>query len=185
LVFAETGLMLGLVIPGGETLIFATGLLISTNVLRLPVAAVLPVLVACAIAGDISGYLIGKKLGPQLKDKPDTWYFKKKYVHIAEDFVKKYKKRSLVLGKFLPVVRPFMPLISGVSHMSFTFFLILTVLSACLYIGSFLLLGYFLGSRFPAIEQYLGWIIPISIVVALIPVVRHLRKFKNDQHQDA
>jgi membrane-associated protein len=179
LIFAETGFLLGLVIPGGETLLFTSGLLVSTDTLKVPIIILTGTLVFAGILGDLSGFMIGKKLGRGLYEKKDTWYFKKKYLQMTEDFYLKHKRSSLIVGKFLPVIRPFNPVISGITKMPFAIFIGASSLACILYMSSFILIGYFLGGKFPFIKDYLGWIIPISIVVALIPVIIQFRKMRS------
>lgn len=176
-VFAETGLLLGLVVPGGETLLFTAGLLVSTNSLNTPITVLLLTMIASGIAGDISGFNIGRKFKPKLYKKKDTWYFKKKYLTMAEDFMDKHKKAAIIFGKFLPIIRPFGPVIAG-NRLKFPIFLTLTVIASVLYMSAFILGGFFLGSEFPQIKNYLGWILPISIVAALIPVIIQIKKHK-------
>ncbi|WP_242917963.1 DedA family protein [Pontibacter liquoris] len=178
LVFAETGLLIGLVVPGGETLVFTAGLLVSTSTLNVSLPWLLVSLVLASIAGDTSGYLIGKKFGGRLYHKEDTWYFKQKYLHMVSDFFKKHSKAALIFGKFLPVFRPFCPLFSGISNLKFPHFLALTVVASTIYMSAYVLAGYYLARQFPVIKDYLGWILPISIAVALIPVILQVRKQK-------
>ncbi|MFD2999675.1 DedA family protein [Pontibacter toksunensis] len=176
LVFIETGLLVGLVVPGGETLVFTAGLLVSTGALKVSIAVLLASLILAGIAGDTSGYFIGRRFGTRLFHKEDTWYFRKKYLRLATDYFGKHRKASLVLGKFLPIIRPFSPVIAGTTNMKFASFALLTLVASLLYMGAFALTGYFLGRQFPVIREYLGWILPISIAVALVPIVRQIRK---------
>jgi membrane-associated protein len=178
LVFAETGLLLGLVIPGGETLIFTSGLLVSTGTIQINIVLLLALLIVFSFLGDCSGYFIGKKLGPKLYHKKDNWYFKKKYLEITESYLQKHKRKAIIMGKFLPIIRPFMPILSGVSKVKTTFFMLYAVIAVVVYQSAFLLAGYFLGNAFPAIKQYLAWILPISILVLLIPVLLQIKKHK-------
>ncbi|RAU82893.1 DedA family protein [Pontibacter arcticus] len=180
LIFAETGLLIGLVVPGGETLVFTAGLLVSTGTLKIPLAVLLVALIIASIIGDSSGYYIGKKFGKKLYNKEDTWYFKKKYLHLATDYFSKHSKAAIIFGKFLPIIRPFSPVVSGTTDIKFTNFMFLTVTASILYMCTFALAGYLLGSQFPAIKDYLGWILPISIIVALIPVIKQVRKAKDE-----
>ncbi|MBC5773710.1 VTT domain-containing protein [Pontibacter sp. KCTC 32443] len=180
LIFAETGLLIGLVIPGGETLVFTAGLLVSTDSLGVSVAILLFSLILAGIVGDTSGYFIGKKFGRKLYDKEDTWYFKKKYLHMAADYFDKHRKAAIIFGKYLPIIRPFSPVISGTTNMKFSVFMFLTIVASILYMSTYVLAGYFLGTQFPIIKEYLGWIVPISIVVALIPVFKQFRKAKSN-----
>lgn len=175
-VFAETGLLLGLVVPGGETLLFTAGLLVSSRALQVDIATLLVSIILAGIAGDISGFFIGRKFKHRLYRKKDTWYFKKKYLSLAEDYIQKHKKGALIFGKFLPVIRPFSPVITGTTKMPFQQFIPLSLVAVVLYASAFTLAGYLLGSQFPQIKDYLGFILPISIVVALIPVIVQIRK---------
>lgn len=178
LVFSETGLLVGLAVPGGETLVFTAGLLAGTGSLGVPVLVLLACLILASVAGDISGYYIGRRFGRRLYEKEDTWYFKKKYLILVENFFKKHKKASLILGKFLPVIRPFSPVISGTTNLKFSGFISLSAVASVLYISAFVLAGYFLGNQFPALKDYLGWILPLSITVAFIPIVSQILKHR-------
>ena len=180
LVFAETGLLLGLVVPGGETLLFTAGLLVSTRSLEVDMAIFLPAIILAGIAGDVSGFFIGKRFKHSLLHKKDSWYFKKKYLKLAEEYIDQHKKTALIFGKFLPVIRPFSPVISGTTQMPLKSFLSLSLLAVALYVSSFTLAGYLLGSQFPQIKDYLAFILPISIVIALIPVYVQIRKHKGE-----
>ncbi len=175
-VFAETGLLLGIIVPGGETLLFTAGLLVSTRTLQTDISTLLIGIILAAIAGDISGFYIGRKFKKRLHQKEDTWYFKKKYLKLAEDYIHKHKKNALILGKFLPIIRPFTPVITGTTSMPFSRFFPLSLIAIILYASAFTLTGYLLGSQVPQIKDYLGYILPVSILVALVPVIREFRK---------
>jgi membrane-associated protein len=176
LIFAETGLLLGLVIPGGETLVFTTGLLISTKVLHTDVTMMLPLLVVAGFAGDTSGYLIGRKFGPNLYTKKDTWYFKQKYLKAVQRFFIKYKKRTIFIGKFLPIIRPFTPLTAGITKLPRVLFFGSSLLATAVYMSTFLLAGYYLGDRFPQLKNYLHWVLPASVILLVGPVIWKLKK---------
>ena len=176
LVFAETGLLVGLVVPGGETLIFTAGHLVSTGSLKVSVVVLLFSMILAGICGDTSGYFIGQRFGNKLYQKKDTRYFKKKYLTLVKDFFKKHSKAALIFGKFLPIIRPFSQVISGTTGIKFSAFLSLSVVTGLLYMSTFILTGYFLGNQFPIIKDCLGWIIPVSILIALIPVIAQIRK---------
>jgi membrane-associated protein len=178
LVFAETGLLLGLVIPGGESLIFTAGLLASSSTIEMPVYLMLIILICMGMAGDIAGYYIGQRFGQRLYEKKDRWYFRKSYLDMAEDFLKRHRGKAFVLGKFLPVVRPFTPVMAGVTQVAPRVFISVSAVACILYMSSFLLAGYFLGSRFPRIGNYIHWILPVSIVLAMLVVVYQYRKYK-------
>jgi membrane-associated protein len=178
-VFAETGFLLGLVVPGGESLLFTAGLLVSTRTLQVNIPTLLISIILAAFAGDLLGFYIGRKFKERLYRKNDSWYFKKKYLTLAEDYIEKHKKSSLIFGKFLPVIRPFTPAITGTSRMPFKTFIPMSAAAVVLYVSVFTLAGFLLGSQFPQIKDYLGYILPISILVALIPVLIQIKKHKN------
>ncbi len=176
LVFIETGFLVGLIVPGGETLLFTAGLLCGTNTLNTSVAVLIVCLIGAAIAGDITGYYVGKKLGKRLHHKKDSFIFKKAYLEQAENFYKKNGKSALILGRFVPVIRTFNPLISGTSGMPVGHFAGYAVAGCILYISSLVLAGYFLGQQFPESKQYIKYILPALVVLALIPVIRKFLK---------
>lgn len=175
-VFAETGLLLGLVVPGGETLLFTAGLLVSTGTLNVDIVTLMIAIILAAIAGDICGFFIGRKFKKRIYEKQDTWYFKKKYLTMAEKYISKHKKSALIFGKFLPVIRPFSPVITGTTTLPFSSFISLSGIAVILYACVFTLTGYLLGSQFPGIKNYLGFILPLSIMIALVPVIIQVRK---------
>ena len=179
LVFAETGLLLGLIIPGGETLLFSSGLFISTGVLHVNIFLFLALLFAAGMAGDFSGYAIASRYGQGLYKKKDTWYFKKKYLALVEDYFTRHKKRAIIIGKFMPVIRPFTPVVAGITKMKAVQYFPWAIVATAVYVSFFLLGGYLLGTRFPEIKNYLGYILPASILILLIPVVVQIRKNRN------
>lgn len=176
LVYVETALLIGLVVPGGETLLFTAGLLSGSQFLEVDLVVMIPVLIAAAFFGDLTGYAIGRKWGDRIYDKEDTWYFKKKYLHRAEEFYKKHGKSALVLGRFLPIIRTFNPIFSGTIKMKKGEFALIVLGGIVLYIASLVLAGYFLGKAIPNIETYLPYILPAIVIIALFPVVRKFIK---------
>ena len=181
LIYAETGFLLGLAIPGGETLVFTAGILVSSGTLDVSIVVLLIILITAGILGDISGYFIGKKFGKRLEQKKDTWYFKKKYFKIAEQYIYGHSKTALIAGKFLPVIRPFSPVISGMTAMPVSRFFSLSVIASILYMGTFTFAGFFLGNQFPIIKNYIGLLLPLSITIAIIIIVIQVKKFKKEE----
>jgi membrane-associated protein len=178
LIFTETGLLLGLAIPGGESLVFTAGLLVSTGALDIPIGLFLLLMIIAGLLGDLCGYYIGKRLGSKLYRKKDTWYFKKKFLLGAETYLKKNSRSAMIAGKFLPVVRPFIPVLSGTTHVRFPFFFGLSAAACVIYFSCFLLTGYYLANQFPVLKDYIGWIVPLSILITIIIAVVQIRKLK-------
>ncbi|MFL5731268.1 MAG: DedA family protein [Cytophagaceae bacterium] len=175
-VFIETGLLVGLVIPGGESLLFTAGLLAGTKVLDVNVLFLMIFISLAAFIGDLTGYTIGRKLGRDYFIKKDTFFFRKKNMERAERFYAKYGISAIILGRFLPFIRTFNPLLSGITGMEFRKFFIVTGSACVLYVNVTIFTGYFLGRYFPEIKDYMSFIIPAIILFMLFPVIRGLIK---------
>jgi membrane-associated protein len=176
-VFAETGLLVGFFLPG-DSLIFISGLICATRpeLLDVNIATLLSSLAAAAIIGNVTGYLFGRKVGPALFKREDSLIFKKRYLSVTQSFYERHGGKALVLGRFLPIIRTFAPILAGVIKVDFSKFMLYNLVGAVLWIGSLGTIGYFLGSEFPWIEDYLEYIVIFLIIVTLIPVVRTWRK---------
>ncbi|MES2007177.1 MAG: VTT domain-containing protein [Patescibacteria group bacterium] len=168
IVFAESGLFFGFFLPG-DSLLFTAGLLASQNILYLPLLlALVPI---AAILGDSVGYLFGKWVGPRLFTREDSVFFSKHHVLRAEQFYEKYGPRAIILARFIPVVRTFVPIVAGVAQMRYVTFLIYNIIGGLLWGAGVILLGYFLGAAFPATEKYLTWIIGGIILFSFLPLI--------------
>lgn len=176
-VFIETGLLLGLLVPGGDAFLFTAGLLCATGVLPVPVFLLIPLLLVSGILGDLLGYSIGRKLGQKLYSQPDNWIFKKRHLHKARQFYRRRGKTAIFVGKFMSVVRTFNPLLSGATRMPLTAYLAVTSLATALWINVLVLAGYFIGKKLPWLKDYIQFIIPCIILVSVLPLlVRYLRQ---------
>jgi membrane-associated protein len=183
-IFIETGLLLGLVIPGGDSFLFTAGLLCATEVLPTPILLLLPLLIVAGILGDLLGYSIGKKLGRKLYSRPDTWIFKKKHLRKAEQFYLRQGKTAIIAGKFMSVVRTFNPLISGATLLPLPTYMAITSLATALWISVLVLTGYFVGLKMPWLKDYLQFIVPGIILVSVSPLIlKYCRKRPKKTHQ--
>jgi len=171
-VFAETGLLVGFFLPG-DSLIFISGLLCATKPQLLGVAFVplLLLLMAAAILGNMFGYWFGRKAGEALYKRKDSFFFRRKHLETTKAFYEKHGGKTLIMGRFLPIIRTFAPVLAGVIKVDFGLFMVYNVVGAVAWIGSFGSIAYFLGKRFPQTEQYLGYIVIGLIVITAIPVV--------------
>jgi membrane-associated protein len=167
LVFVETGLLIGLIVPGGETLLFSAGLLTGVGTLRWPVVGLIVLLVAAAVAGDVTGFFLGRRIGGRLQHRPDSWWFKRRYVERSERFYQQHPRRALLVGRFLPIIRTFNPLLAGSSGLSGSRFLLLTGLGSLAYVTALVLAGYFLGQAFPKLGDYVQYLF-LGVVVAVL-----------------
>ncbi|WKX71783.1 DedA family protein [Streptomyces sp. XD-27] len=174
IVFAESGLLIGFFLPG-DSLLFTTGLLITTGKLDQPLWLVCVGVVAAAIIGDQVGYLFGRKVGPALFRRPDSKLFKQENVEKAHEFFEKYGPKSLVLARFVPIVRTFTPIIAGVSRMNYRSFITFNVIGGTLWGAGVTLLGAWLGKIdfvHKNIEAMLVGIVLLSVIPIAIEFLR-------------
>ncbi|MFE9677315.1 DedA family protein [Streptomyces sp. NPDC006259] len=178
IVFAESGLLIGFFLPG-DSLLFTAGLLITSNQLDFPLWAAIALICVAAILGDQVGYMFGKKVGPSLFTRPDSRLFKQENVTKAHEFFEKYGPKSLVLARFVPIVRTFTPIIAGVSGMRYRSFLIFNVVGGILWGAGVTLLGSWLGN----IEFVKTNIEPILLLIVLLSVVPIIIEFLRARSQ--
>ena len=179
-IFAETGLLLGFFLPG-DSLVFISGLLCATqpHLLNASVVCLVVELTIAAILGNIAGYWFGRRVGPALFSREDAFLFKKQYVSITRDFYARHGGKTLIIGRFLPIIRTFAPILAGVIQIGFKRFMIFNVIGAALWISTLSLTGYYLGSAFPGIKHYLGYIVIGLIIITAIPVIRTWLRERN------
>jgi membrane-associated protein len=170
-VFAETGLFIGFFLPG-DSLIFISGLLCATkpHLLNTSIFLLISLLISSAVLGNIVGYWFGKKTGENLFQKKDTFLFRKKHLETTKLFYNKHGGKALILGRFLPIIRTFAPILAGVIQVDFKRFMFYNIVGAFLWITSLSSLAFFLGKEFPQIENYIGYIVIGLITITTIPV---------------
>lgn len=170
-VFAETGLFFGFFLPG-DYLLFLAGMFVATQKLDVGITTMIVGLIAAAIAGNFVGYWFGYRTGPVLYKRQDSFFFKKKYLVAAEEYYKKQGAFTLIIGRFVPIVRTFAPIFAGIVKLDFKKFAFYNILGAFFWITSLTLLGYFLGMKFEKeVNQYLSYIILGFIVITTIPLI--------------
>jgi membrane-associated protein len=173
IVFAESGLLFGFFLPG-DSLLFTAGLLASRGVLNFPLIAV--GCAVAAIAGDQVGYVIGRKAGPALFKRPDSRFFHKKNVDRARAYFEKNGPRTIILARFIPVIRTFAPVVAGVGQMDYRKFVTYNVVGGIVWGSGVTTAGYLLGESIPDIDRYLLPIIGVIVMVSFVPVALELRK---------
>lgn len=175
IIFAESGLLIGFFLPGDTLLLFA-GFFASQG--RLPLGWLLLVVVACAIIGDNVGYSIGKRTGKKIFKKEDGIFFHKDHIRRAENFYNDHGGKTIILARFIPVVRTFAPLVAGIGNMSHKRFLAFNVIGALFWGVGVTLIGYFLGG-FVDPETVEHFILPVIGIVTLGtfgPAIYHILK---------
>jgi membrane-associated protein len=174
IIYLETGFFLGLVLPGGDYLVFTAGLLCGTHYLDIPLVVLVTSMIAAAVLGDFTGYAKGKWLGPKLFDKPDARIFKRSYLDKSNAFYEKYGLWAFITGRFLPVIRTIIPMLAGASGISWGRFSYLNVIGAVIWIGSLTPIGYFLGKAYPQLIHYSIYLLLGFIVLASFPMLKIL-----------
>ncbi|MEA9986833.1 MULTISPECIES: DedA family protein [Subtercola] len=182
IVFAETGLLIGFILPG-DTLLFFTGLLTFTGVIQAPLWLVLLSIAFAAVLGDQLGYLIGYRAGPRIFERKDSGFFSTKNVERTQGFFTRFGGAAVIVARFIAVVRTFAPVAAGVGKMHYAKFLLYNAIGGVLWTLLVVLLGYFLGhipgvadvvTRY--IDVVIGGIVLITIVSALVQYLRTRRK---------
>ncbi|MGW1885775.1 DedA family protein [Streptomyces sp. NPDC001970] len=169
IVFAESGLLVGFFLPG-DSLLFTTGLLVTTGVIKQPLWVVCTLVVLAAIIGDQVGYLFGRKVGPSLFKRPDSRLFKQENVEKAHEFFEKYGPKSLVLARFVPIVRTFTPIIAGVSRMNYRSFITFNIIGGMLWGAGVTLLGAALG-KIEFVHKNIEAILIAIVLISVLPIV--------------
>lgn len=175
IIFAETGLLLGFFLPG-DTLLVMTGLLCHAGVIQMGIVEVNLILIVAAVTGDALGYYIGKKAGSKLYERPDSKLFKREHLLKTKSFYDKHGGKTIILARFIPIIRTFAPTVAGTVGMQYRKFVMFNVIGGVLWIASTTLLGYFLGATIPGIEKYLHYAIFAVVGISLLlPIVQWLR----------
>ena len=168
IIFAETGLLIGFFLPG-DSLLVTAGLLASQGVGNLNVYLLGVILSIAAIVGDSVGYSIGRAAGPRIFSREDSRFFKKAHLIKAHEFYQRHGGKTIVLARFMPIVRTFAPVVAGVAQMEYRQFVFYNVFGGLLWIWSMLFTGYFLGRYVPGIDQHIEKVILVVIFLSILP----------------
>jgi membrane-associated protein len=182
-VFAETGLFFGFFLPG-DYLLFMSGLLCSTGRFDISIYTLVLSLIGAGILGNFTGYWFGYRAGPSLFSKNNSFFFKRHYVELAEEFYAKHGGMALVLGRFFPIIRTFAPIFAGIVKLDIKKFTIYNIIGSVAWVSTFTLAGYFLGRRYPQLKDYMEYIVIGLIIITTIPLIfaflkRRLQKRQN------
>ncbi len=184
IVFAECGLLIGFFLPG-DTLLFSAGLLTATGTLDVPLWLSLTLVPIAAIAGNLVGYWIGYKAGPAVFNKPNSRIFRQEYVDRSHDFFEKYGARTIVLARFVPIVRTFATVMAGASRMRYSTYVLYSVIGGILWGAGVIAAGYWLGQiEFvrdtiePLIEPIILGVVLVSLIPAAVELIRSRRRGK-------
>lgn len=171
IVFLESGMMIGFFFPG-DSLLFTAGFLASQGILDIKI-----LIVGCFIAavlGDSVGYYIGQKFGRKLFGREDSIWFHKDHLIRAQNFYQKHGGKTIILARFIPVIRAFAPVVAGVGLMRYRRFVMFNLIGAVLWAIAIPLLGFYLGSAIPDVDKYLLPIVGLIVVASVLPAVHHV-----------
>jgi membrane-associated protein len=177
IIFVETGLFFGFFLPG-DSLLVTAGLLASQG-FSLDVYLLGLLLNIAAVVGDNTNYWIGRFMGPKVFTREESLFFRRRHVERAHEFYEKHGAKTIVLARFMPIIRTFAPLVAGVARMSYRTFLTYSVLGGTVWIWSMLFIGYFLGRMVPGIDKHIEKVIIVVIFLSILPgIISWLRERK-------
>ena len=173
IVFTETGLLVGFFLPG-DSLLITAGLVAGTGGLN--IWWINALLMAAAIAGDSVGYAIGFKAGPRIFTREDSLLFHRRHLIRTREFYERYGGKTIVLARFIPVVRTFAPVVAGVGQMAYRRFLFFNVFGGIGWVASLTWAGYLLGQTVPNIDRHIHLVVAVVIVLSVLPIVGEILK---------
>lgn len=173
IIFLETGLFFGFFFPG-DSLLFTAGLLATQGYASFPILLIGTLL--AAIIGDSVGYSFGRKMGPTIFKRENSLFFDRTHIEKAQKFYEKHGKKTIILARFVPIVRTFAPIVAGVGNMKYRVFIVYNILGAFLWTWTMLWLGYGLGTIIPNPDRYVLPIIIFIVLVSSAPVIKEIIK---------
>lgn len=174
IIFAETGLLIGFFLPG-DSLLVTAGLLAAHGLLDVYLLG--GILSVAAVTGDSLGYAVGKAAGPRIFTREDSVFFNRKHLQRAHAFYEKHGGKTIVLARFMPIIRTFAPVVAGVGEMHYRSFVMYNVVGGLAWVWGMLFTGYFLGRYIPGIDQHIELVIVIVIFLSLLPgIISWLRQ---------
>jgi len=183
IIFAETGLLVGFFLPG-DSLLFLAGLATTRPEMGLSLPLLMILLCIAAVTGDATGYLIGRKVGPGLYARPNSRLFKREHLQKTQDFYDKHGPKTIVLARFVPIVRTFAPTVAGVAGMNYKTFAIYNVCGGIGWVVSMLLLGSFLG-KLEIVERNLSKATLLIVFLSILPMIIHFIQEKRHKSTSA
>jgi len=184
IIFAETGLLIGFFLPG-DSLLVTAGLLASQPQFGLNVWLLGGLLTVASILGNAVGYAIGRASGPRLFKREESLFFKPRYLRQAHAFYERHGGKTVIIARFMPIVRTFVPVVAGAAAMDYGKYTYYNVVGGVLWIWSLLLIGFFLGRYIPGIDAHIEKLIIVVVVLSLMPALVHWVKAKRRQRAAA
>lgn len=174
-IFAESGLLIGFFLPG-DSLLFTAGFLVQQGILPINIHLFVALLFVAAVIGDSTGYAFGHKVGRRLFYKKESRFFHRRNLEIAEEFYEKYGPRTIIIARFVPVVRTFAPIVAGISKMNYSQFLTYNLIGGALWTVTFTYLGYFAGDFIQDLGINIEVVALFIVFISVAPPIIHLLK---------
>lgn len=182
IIYAESGLLIGFFFPG-DSLLFTAGLLASQDFFGINIHLMVAILFLAAVLGDSTGYGFGRKMGPRIFKRPDSLLFHKENIRRAEEFYQRHGGKTIILARFMPVVRTFAPMVAGIGRMRYKRFLAFNIAGGLLWAVGLTYLGYFIGSTVGDIEKYILPIIAFIVLTSVAPPLFHVFHTKKNRQK--
>jgi membrane-associated protein len=179
IVYIENGLFFGFFLPG-DYLLFLSGVFASTGVLKVAIVPLLVYISIAAILGSLTGYLSGRFFGDKIENRKDSLFFKQKHIEKTRTYFEKFGSRTLIIARFLPIVRTFAPILAGLVKMNFLRFTIYNILGGLIWVLTLVGGGYFLGIKYPGITNYVQYIIIFFLGITTFTVIKGFFNLKKD-----
>ncbi len=179
IVFVETGLFFGFFLPG-DSLLVTAGVFAATG--HLDLAPLLLLASLCAVAGDQVGYWIGQRAGEALYRRDDSFFFRKKHLQRAHEFYEKHGAKTIILARFIPIVRTFAPPVAGAAKMKYRRFFAFNGVGGVLWVWGMVLVGYFLSSAIPNVDRHIHIVIAVVIFLSILPAVIEVLRSWSKKH---
>lgn len=184
IVFAESGLLIGFFLPG-DALLFTAGLLAAIHAFDQPILLICAVCFVAAVLGDQVGYQFGKRVGPELFDRPKSRLFNPRNVSKAHEYFERHGAKTIVMARFVPIVRTFAPIVAGVGNMKYRVFAMFNLVGGLLWGVGVPLLGYSFGKRYPWLKDRIDVLAIVIVAVSLTPVAFEVLKHRRQRSSGA
>ncbi len=171
IIFIENGIIFGFFLPG-DYLLFLSGVFCGTKLLNVPVSLLMLCVFTAAVLGSLLGYIIGRYFGDNIQTLPDSLFFKKKYIENTQKYFEKYGSQTLVIARFLPVIRTFSPILAGIVKMNIYKFMLYNVLGGFIWTVVLVGGGFYFGEKFPWIVDYVQYIIFFFLGITTFTVIK-------------
>jgi membrane-associated protein len=170
IIFAETGLFLGFFLPG-DSLLFIAGVLCGSKDLNVSIGTLIILVTVAAVLGTTAGYGCGHWMADYFKRRKENFFFRKKRLDMARDFYRRYGMAAFIFGRFLPVIRTFIPILAGIVKIDFYKFVLYNFIGALIWVTVMIVSGYWLGNIFPAIADYLEILVIAMVMITSVPLL--------------